>query len=150
MGYFGRVRWAGTGDLPQLEELYQEAGDDDGNDLTWEAGLFDEGGALLLEDADGQVISAVRWSHDGEGWRVGRVCTRAAAQELDCDRWLLTKLEAGAIRHNVPRLLIALPDGEHRDYYRRLGYTVEENVDGTFTARKRVGGVWQLRQAEPS
>ena len=62
-------------------------------------------------------------------------------------RWLMTRLEAGAIQHNIPELRLTLPDAQADllPYYARMGYRARE-PQTPLTLHKRVGGVWQ-RQA---
>lgn len=142
-----KLRWASTQDGARLTTLFSQARpaepESEAAMLEW----LESGGAALLEDERGTVLCAVRWRESSEGWRLDRVCTLPEARRLGFGRWLMTKVEALAIRYNIPELTVVLPDGEMAGYYRRLGYGVEEAIEG-HVARKRVGGTWQLKAGE--
>ncbi|MBW6456096.1 MAG: GNAT family N-acetyltransferase, partial [Trueperaceae bacterium] len=100
------------------------------------------------------LLAALRWREEGAGWRVDRVATRPEARGQGYGRWLATKVEALAIRKNVPFLLLSLPwaDAGQLAYYERLGYRVsdEPSRNGAHQPpqrhlRKVVGGVWQRK-----
>ena len=136
-------RWASINDDARLTALYydsREEPEDAADVLDW----LENGGAALLEDDRGELLCAVRWRENANGWQLDPVCTRPDARRLGFGRWLMTKVEALAIRYNIPELRVSLPDDEMAGYYGRLGYTVEASENG-FTAHKRVGGTWQLK-----
>lgn len=85
-------------------------------------------------------------SDDGwdEGWRVEAIATLPTHRGRGFGRWLMTHLEASAIRGNVPFLALRLDDPELLTYYRRLGY--RQVQDGSLDLRKRVGGTWQTQE----
>ncbi len=147
-----QLRWATLADAPRLVELWRAAyPDDDAQDV---AAWLEHGGALVLEDRMGRLLAALRWREEGAGWRVDRVATRPEARGQGYGRWLATKVEALAIRKNVPFLLLSLPEADAGQlaYYERLGYRVteESSRNGAPRAahrhlRKVVGGVWQRK-----
>jgi GNAT superfamily N-acetyltransferase len=142
-----RLRWAAEADAARLTRLWNEAREEE--DAREEEGRMrawlEHGGALLLEDAGGRPLCAVRWRWEGRGWRVDRIATRPEARGQGFGRWLMTKLEALAIKRNVPTLTLDLARPELLPYYRRLGYReeVEEAGGGHRTLVKQVGGTWQ-------
>ena len=141
-----RLRWASRGDSERLHALFCEVrpGEQKEAPADLEEWL-EHGGAILPEDEEGRLLSAVRWLDTPEGWLLDRICTREAARGLGFGRWLMTKVEALAIRHNVPLLTVRLPGAEENSYYERLGYLVSRNGSG-YIASKQVGGQWQLRR----
>ena len=147
-----QLRWATLADAPLLVELWRAAYPDDAAEdvATW----LEHGGALTLQDNAGRMLAALRWREEGAGWRVDRVATRPDARGQGYGRWLATKVEALAIRRNVPFLLLSLPaaDAGQLAYYERMGYRVtdEPPLNGAHrgaqrTLRKVVGGVWQRK-----
>ncbi len=145
-----RLRWAGEADAGRLAALWRAGRDADGVDPSGEdevgmrAWLAD-GGAVVLEDDRGVALCALRWRAAEGGWHLDRIATRPEARGQGFGRWLMTKLEALAIKRAVPHLSLDLP-AEHealRAYYRRLGYREAEVDGGVVRMRKRVGGVWQ-------
>ena len=142
-----KLRWATSNDIARLLELFSRARPEEpeiqGQMTEW----LESGGAALLEDDLGSALCAVRWRETGGGWRLDRVCTLPEARRLGFGRWLMTKVEALAIRYNIPVLTVALPSAEMAGYYRRLGYVLEETDEG-LVARKRVGGTWQMKALE--
>jgi GNAT superfamily N-acetyltransferase len=140
-----RLREATPADAARLAELYAASGaphQDAAEIRAWLA----RGGTLLVERVDGPVLAAVRWLPTEAGWRVERVTTRPEERGNGFGRWLMTKLEALAIRGNVPLLDLELDEEALLPYYRRLGYRQEGASPLRLT--KRVGGVWQ-RQVAP-
>lgn len=143
-----RLRWATAADAGRLTRLWEQAHrEDDGadpaeHDLAMPDWL-EHGGALLLEDATGRPLCALRWRWAGDGWRVDRIATLPDARGQNFGRWLMTKVEALAIKRNVPTLTLTLQQEELLPYYRRMGY-LETGRDGdAVTLVKRVGGTWQ-------
>jgi GNAT superfamily N-acetyltransferase len=146
-----KLRWATLADCERLRALFSEARPDEQESAETMADWLEHGGAALLEDARGVPLCAVRWRESkGSGWRIDRVATLPEARNLGFGRWLMTKVEALAIRYNIPSLSVTLADPGELGYYRRLGYVPEGN-DGSGRALivgKRVGGVWQLRESQ--
>lgn len=147
-----RMRWATAADAARLSELWHAAHADEDEDPSDadEAGMrgwLEHGGALVLEDDAGLALCALRWRWSGDGWRVDRIATRPSARGQGFGRWLMTKLEALAIRRNVQSLVLTLPRADLVPYYRRMGYREEGAEDGGTVLVKRVGGTWQ-RQPE--
>lgn len=134
-----KLRGANFADAPLLAELYGEA-------VERVRELLEHGGGLILEDGEGEAWAALCWGEAGEGWRVERVAMRPEARGQGYERWLLTKLEALAIRANIPTLTLQL---EHLDEatlrdYQRMGYHPLEPDSATL--HKRVGGTWQVKR----
>lgn len=164
-----RLRWADSEDLDTLCAFYRQQRPQEPNGRAAMADWTEHGGALLLEDDDGSVLAALRWREAADGWQVDEVARREGARGKGYGRWLMTKVEALAIRSNVANLMIVLSPGDdlgyNRSYYRRLGYlpvaqpsdeaqTGSEDVlagdDGGGThLRKRVGGKWQVQEGRP-
>lgn len=142
-----KLRWATSNDSSRLLELFTKARPEEPEIQGQMSEWLESGGAALLEDESGGALCAVRWRESGRGWRLDRVCTLPEARRLGFGRWLMTKVEALAIRYNIPALTVALPTTEMAGYYRRLGYTVEETDEGLI-AHKRVGGTWQMKALE--
>lgn len=145
-----RLRRAGGRDAERLRELFRAARPEGDESLEEMRGWLEHGGALMLEDADGTLLCALRWREEekGAGWRVDRVATLPSSRSQGFGRWLMTKVEALAIRLNVPSLSLTLDQDDLLPYYRRLGYQVEsEGPDGT-RLHKRVGGTWQTKGPE--
>lgn len=143
-----RLRWAGEADADRLTSLWHQAHaceadpggfEDPGTMADW----LEHGGALLLEDDAGRTLCALRWRWANEGWRVDRIATLPAARGQGFGRWLMTKVEALAIKRNIPTLTLTLHHEELLPYYRRMGYHELEREEGAVTLVKRVGGIWQ-------
>lgn len=151
---FATLRWAGEQDASRLCELFRHARPErpcsDADMRAW----LEHGGALLLED-HGRLLAALRWTERHDGWRVDRVASLPEERGKGYGRWLMTKVEALAIRTNIPRLTLELDDDALLPYYARMGYRPAEGaVDGPkdphpTTLVKRVGGVWQVQQDRP-
>lgn len=146
-----RLRWAVESDADRLAALWREGREADGLDGAQETAdvmrdWLEHGGAVFLEDAARRAVCAVRWRwHDG-GWSVDRIVTRPEARGQGYGRWLMTKLEALAIKRNVPTLTLDLDQDALLAYYERLGYREVERGDGGVPTRrlvKQVGGTWQ-------
>ncbi len=149
-----QLRWATLADAPRLVALWRLAYPGGGGDDA--AAWLEHGGALTLQDEAGRILAALRWREEGSGWRVDRVATRPEARGQGYGRWLATKVEALAIRKNVPFLLLSVPAAETAQlaYYLRLGYQLVDAPPATNgapkpahrTLRKVVGGVWQRKE----
>jgi GNAT superfamily N-acetyltransferase len=148
-------------DIPELLVLYKTAlgkAESQEEMTAWLEG----GGALVLEDATGKMLCALRWREElnqeaQDGWRVDRVATIPEARAQGFGRWLMTKVEALAIRNNIPTLTLTLD--EVRDdllaYYQRMGYGIlqhdkqgldKQGLDKQgVSLSKRVGGTWQRK-----
>lgn len=140
------LRWATRADTPALKRLWDSAYPNESESLlAWLA----HGGALLLQDPDGDLLAALPWREEGKGWRIDRVATRADVRGLGYGRWLITKVEALAIKQNIPWLRLTLPDDTdgQSEYYRRLGYTPDPDTSSDASTGihllKVIGGVWQ-------
>jgi len=143
-----RLRWAAAADAEPLAGLWRTGREADDVDAPLEnaAGMRDwleHGGAVLLENAQGQPQCAVRWRWGQDGWDVDRIATLPEARGLGFGRWLMTKLEALAIKRNVPTLRLTLRQPDLLPYYERLGYREESRDGDVATLAKRVGGTWQ-------
>lgn len=137
-----RLRWAGGADAERLVDLWREAGVEEATDDGMAAWL-EHGGALMLEDEHGRALCALRWRWDGDGWRIDPIVTHPDARGRGFGRWLMTKVEALAIKRNVPTLTLELRREDRVGYYRRLGYHEEGRSEDAIRMVKRVGGVWQ-------
>lgn len=127
-----RLRVAGLGDTPALVKFYDESAV---SVQQW----LEHGGALLLEAGSGELLGAVRWRYGDDGWLLEHPLAPAG----DIKRWLLTKVEALAIVHNIPALYLELPeDAEDARTYARLGYS---SLSAGRLA-KQVGGTWQVKR----
>jgi GNAT superfamily N-acetyltransferase len=142
-----KLRWATLADIDRLRQLFSEARPEEPEEAGGMLDWLEHGGALLLEDNSGEALCAVRWREGSDqGWQLDRVATLPRARNLGFGRWLMTKVEALAIRYNVPFLSISLPDSEDLGYYRRLGYSAAPTEgEGPVVVSKRVGGTWQLQ-----
>lgn len=143
-----RLRWAQTRDAERLALLWQHAYADAGEDAASMAAWFEHGGALVLEDRAGELLAAVRWCETSHGWRVDRVATQREHRGQGYGRWLMTNLEAAAIRANVPRLQLFVPRDtrpEQLAYYARMGYQATDDGGEALRLEKRVGGTWQTK-----
>ena len=162
-----RLRWAGEVDAARLARLWRASRAADGRPQDGETEdemhrWLEHGGAVLLEDESGTALCAVRWCWaDDGGWRVDPIATLEEARGRGFGRWLMTKLEALAIKRNVPTLTLDLERPDLLPYYLRLGYrrsepeaAAKEGVsnegvsndapsDGSLTLVKQVGGTWQ-------
>jgi len=138
-----RLRRAGMADAPLLAEL---AGPDavpgeDGRSVLDDCLEF--GGALWFEAA-GQPVSLLSWREVRGGWELRPVRVADGHDGFSHSRWLMTQVEALAIRMNVPRLVLTLSEPADLELYRRMGYEPEDR--STRRLVRRVGGTWQLRR----
>ena len=141
------LRWAGLADLDALCALFRAARPAEGCDAGEMASWLEHGGAIVLE-TNGRVLAALRWREEGSGWRVDPVASLPEERGNGYGRWLMTKVEAYAIRANVPTLTLDLPSCESLPYYRRMGYRrLQPELDGA-TLVKRVGGTWQVQEGQ--
>lgn len=138
-----RLRDAREADAAALAGLYAVARPQAGTGTAQLRDWLARGSALLVEDASGRVLAALRYWEEGEGWRLEPVVTHPDHRGQGYGRWLMTMLEAAAIRANVRFLAVELTDPSVLSYYHRLGY--EAAGDGPLDLVKRVGGVWQRR-----
>ena len=143
-----RLRWAGLRDAQRVAALQALAYPDAAADGRNVRAALEHGGALLLEDRAGDLLAALCWRDRKDGWEVERVATLPAHRGQGYGRWLMTRVEAAAIRANVPTLTLTLPLDATRDqlaYYARMGYAETARDDASITLLKRVGGTWQTK-----
>jgi GNAT superfamily N-acetyltransferase len=140
-----RLRWAGLRDLEELCKLFRAARPDQGSDEAEMTSWLEHGGAIVLE-AEGRALAALRWREEGAGWRVDPVASLPEERGMGYGRWLMTKVEAHAIRSNIPILTLDLPSSEALAYYHRMGYRRPDPDGSPSTLVKRVGGTWQVQE----
>lgn len=140
-----RLRWAGLQDLAQLCALFQAARPGQATGEAEMTAWLEHGGAIVLE-SEGRALAALRWREEGAGWRVDPVACLPEARDMGYDRWLMTKVEAHAIRSNIPTLTLELPSSEALPTYRRMGYRRPDPERDPGTLVKRVGGTWQVQE----
>lgn len=141
-----RLRRAGVKDAGRLAELAAAAQPSDAPSVSEMADWLEQGGALFYEDAKGTPVSSLRWREEKGGWRLAPLRTIDASRGLGYGRWLMTQVEALAIRLNIPVLRVELRNPDDLPYYRRLGYEpVPDAEPGVHLLFKRVGGTWQMR-----
>lgn len=141
-----KLHSATSADTAALTALYRTAWDDAGEDESTVRGWLEQGGTLYFA-CEGTVVCALRWRETPYGWEVGRLATLPEYRGQGFGRWLMTRLEALAIQHNIPELQLTLPEAQADllPYYTRMGYRPRSS-ETPLTLSKRVGGVWQ-RQA---
>ncbi len=131
-----RLRVAGLSDTSALVKLYDET-------LLGMQQWLEHGGALLLEAATGELLGALRWRYGDGCWWLEHPLAQPGSPQGDVKRWLLTKVEALAIVHNIPALYLEPPgDAEDARTYARLGYLP---ITGGRLG-KQVGGTWQVKR----
>lgn len=147
-----QMRWVALNDAPRLAALWRAAYPEEAELHTSDAlaRALGQGGALAMQDPHGGLLAALRWRRERGAWRIERVATLPEARGQGYGRWLITKVEAFAIRQNVAVLLLTIPSDERDqvDYYRRMGYhpeAGEADATGEITLRKELGGVWQRK-----
>lgn len=136
-----RMRAATNQDAAKLADLWVRARPGDAKCQADMQEWLAAGRALLLEDDAGNALAAVLHREEGGGWRVEPLVTDPEQRGQGFGRWLMTALEADAIRENVAFLDIDLREPSTLPYYRRLGYRPHGHDE--LRLRKRVGGVWQ-------
>ncbi len=139
-----RLREATVADAAKLAELWSRARPGAGVSAAQLKQWLECGRAVLVEDAEGDVLAALRFRAEDDGWRVEPIVTDPDQRGQGFGRWLMTMLEADAIKANVAFLAIALDEPSTLSYYRRLGY--RQDGDSELQLRKRVGGVWQRQE----
>lgn len=129
-------------DAEALTELYRAAWDE-GEDERVVQGWLEDGGALTFTSGK-TFVCALRWRETPYGWEVGRLATLPEYRGQGFGRWLMTRLEALAIQHNIPKLQLTLNEAQTEllPYYTRMGYRAC-SPSTPLTLCKRVGGVWQ-------
>lgn len=135
-----QLRRAALGDAAKLAGLYSN----NGSSLSSEqlSQRIEHGGALYFEDDSGPV-AALSWQDSADGWQLGKPTLRDGQAGDGHGRWLMTHVEALAIRLNVPWLSLEKVDSADLAWYRRLGYEPQPGNPHTLT--KKVGGTWQYR-----
>lgn len=143
-----KLRRAGLSDLPALTALYRKARPGETETLASMSGWLGRGGSLVLQEASGSLLCALRWREAGNGWEVDRIATDPETRGQGYGRWLMTKLEALAIRSNIPTLSLTLsaPEADLLAYYRRMGYQIVSQSGERVELEKRVGGMWQYKR----
>lgn len=141
-----QLRSATYADAGTLARLYQTAWGDPHEDEEAVQGWLEGGGALYFA-CESTIICALRWRETPYGWEIGRLATLLEYREQGFGRWLMTRLEALAIQHSVPKLQLTLHEAQREllPYYTRMGYRACE-ADAPLTLCKRVGGVWQRQE----
>ncbi|MDE0529732.1 MAG: GNAT family N-acetyltransferase [Truepera sp.] len=140
-----RLRSASLQDASRLARLYESARPESSETEKDLRNWLERGGALYLENPGGEILSAVRWAEREGGWTVDRIATLPSERGQAFGRWLMTKVEALAIRHNVPELSLTLERDDLLPYYQRLGYRLTDRSEERSTLKKRVGGTWQYQ-----
>ncbi len=144
-----RLRWAALGDAERLCTLWRGAYPDSDETEAAMCPWLEHGGALMLLDATGTLLAALRWRPNAHGWEVDRVATLPRHRGQGYGRWLLTKVEAAAIRANIPVLSLSLPSDASTGqlaYYARIGYLETRRDGDRIDLHKRVGGTWQTKR----
>lgn len=137
-----RLCRASIADADKLAAL--AAGGTEAPDARQLSERIEHGGALYYE-ADQGPLSLISWRDVAGGWDLAE-CTAVEGEDvLGHTRWLMTEVEALAIRLNVPRLSVTPVDEEGAARFRRMGY--EPDADHSGRLSKRVGGQWQFRAA---
>lgn len=141
------MRFAGLADVASLTELFRTAHPQEPLSPADMRDWLENGGALLLENADGVLLCGLRWRETDEGWHLDRIATLTAARGKGYGRWLMTKVEALAIRQNIAALTLTLDDhqADLLSYYERLGYRAPDETR-PLQLSKRVGGMWQYKR----
>ncbi len=139
-----RLRTATGADAGRLAALYTAARPGTPSSPAELKSYLASGSALLVEDDSGEVLAALSYRPSSDGWQVEPIATHPDQRGQGFGRWLMTMLEADAIRGNVPFLSIELTEPSVLPYYRRLGYRSSDGNE--LNLRKRVGGVWQKQE----
>ncbi len=137
-----KLHTATYADAEALTALYQTAWNEREDEAVVQGWL--EGGGALYFACDRTIVCALRWRETPYGWEVGRLATLPDYRGQGFGRWLMTRLEALAIQHNVPELQLTLDEAQADllPYYTRMGYRAR-SPDAPLTLCKQVGGVWQ-------
>ncbi len=142
-GQAAKVRLAELEDAPNVAQFLGEVREESTTPEEVEVNL-EQGGALLLEGS-GTLLCALLWLETPHGWTLEQPAVAEAYRDQELDRWVLTKLEALAIRRNIPFLRMKLRDEALLAYFGRMGYRLEAGRD--LLLSKRVGGTWQTQGA---
>lgn len=141
-----RLKDATSADAARLADLWSRARPRAGVGTAELKEWLASGRALLLEDASGRVLAALRYRDEDGGWRVEPIVTDPGQRGQGFGRWLMTTLEASAIRENVAFLALDVEEPTTLPYYRRLGY--RPAGEGELRLRKQVGGMWQQQELD--
>ena len=141
-----RMRAATSADADRLAALWRRARPGSGVGVAELKAWLASNRALLLEDAAGHALAAIRYQEEAGGWRVEPIVTDPEQRGQGFGRWLMTALEASAIRENVAFLALDVEAASTLSYYRRLGY--RPHGDDDMKLRKRVGGMWQQQELD--
>lgn len=140
-----QLRRAAMGDAAKLASLFSGNGAKVSSEQLSER--IEHGGALYFEDDQGPV-AVLAWQDAAGGWKLGQPALRADQTGDGHGRWLMTHVEALAIKLNIPRLSLDNVDSADVDWYRRMGYEPQPGKSRTLT--KQVGGTWQYRELVPA
>lgn len=141
-----RMRDATSADATRLSELWALARPDSGVGQHELKEWLASARAILLEDAGGRALAALRYREENGGWRVEPIVTDPGQRGQGFGRWLMTAVEADAIRENVAFLALNVDEPSTLPYYRRLGY--RQCGEHELELQKRVGGVWQQQELD--
>lgn len=141
------MRHATRADVPALAALWRAARPEGRQSEATLKEALEGGWALLLEDEHGAALAALHYREEAGGWRAEPIVTHPQHRGQGYGRWLMTTLEANAIRGNVPFLLLTLDNAATLPYYHRLGYRSAANDE--LNLSKRVGGMWQRAEVNP-
>ncbi len=142
-----RLRWAALRDAERLSTLWRSARPEAAEGASEMREWLEHGGALMLEDEADAPLAALRWRDTALGWEVD-VVTHPEHRARGYGRWLLTKVEAAAIRANVPLLTLSLSSSApaaELGYFARIGYLERARGPEHVELHKRVGGTWQTK-----
>lgn len=134
-----RAQYGAPGLVEELHGLYANARPNNPVSTEFLQEWLDHGGVLYITDQHDRPLAALLWREAAGGWRVDPIATLQDQRGNGFGRWLMTQLEALAIRSNIPFLETRIAREDLLPYYKRLGYRVVEGL----TLRKAVGGQWQ-------
>lgn len=137
-----RLRRASMADAPRLARLTGSCQESPALTEEQMSSCIEHGGALFYE-ADSGPVSMITWQESPGGWDLKNYSTTTDDDDLGHTRWLMTQVEALAIRLNVPRLSVSSLNTGDLTCYRRMGY--EPDATDPERLSKRVGGQWQFR-----
>jgi GNAT superfamily N-acetyltransferase len=139
-----RLHLAEIVDAHTLCDFYNHVEPNAGETETSMRKWLEGGGALVVENDDGSIVSVLRWRECTDGWQLDHIVTSDEYHNRGYGRWLMTKVEALAIQSNIATLHVALPKEQYdlEPYYQRMGYARDDGTNEV-TLSKHVGGTWQ-------